>query len=105
MFLVRLTASDYFAYRIKAMERDVMKSALLALLDPEQPPVPHGVIDSTLDIVESWLTRRMLVRATTKSYNQVAAEIVGIIRQASSNLIDQKLRSYLTLVQDEFCLS
>ena len=25
-----------FAYRIKAMESDVMKSALLALLDPEQ---------------------------------------------------------------------
>jgi hypothetical protein len=38
----------------------------------------------------------MLVRATTKSYTQVAAEIVGIIRQASPSLIDQKLRSYLT---------
>ena len=85
-----------FAYRIKAMESDVMKSVLLALLDPEQPPVPPGVIDSTLDVIESWLTRRMLVRATTKSYTQVASEIVGIIRQASSNLIDQKLRSYLT---------
>jgi len=37
----------------------------------------------------------MLVRATTKSYNQVAAEIVGIIRQTSPALIDQSLRSYL----------
>jgi hypothetical protein len=85
-----------FAYRIKAMESDVMKSALLALLDPEQPGVPPSIIESTLDAVESWLTRRMLVRATTKSYPQVAAELVAIIRQAAPDLIDQKVRSYLT---------
>ena len=84
-----------FAYRIKAMESDVMKSALLALLDDERPPVPPTVIDSTLDVIESWLTRRMLVRATSQTYNQVAAEIVNIIRQASPGLIDQSLRSYL----------
>jgi hypothetical protein len=85
-----------FAYRIKAMESDVMKSALLALLDPEQPAVAPGIIESALDAVESWLTRRMLVRATTKSYTQVAAELVATIRQAAPNLIDQKVRSYLT---------
>jgi len=85
-----------FAYRIKAMESDVMKSALLALLDPEQPAVPPSIIEATLETVESWLTRRMLVRATTKSYTQVAAELVAIIRQAVPNLIDQKVRSYLT---------
>ena len=78
------------------MESDVMKSALLALLDPEQPAVAAGIIESTLDAVESWLTRRMLVRATTKSYTQVAAELVATIRQAPPNLIDQKVRSYLT---------
>ena len=85
-----------FAYRIKAMESDVMKSAVLALLDPEQPAVPPSIIEATLEIVESWLTRRMLVRATTKSYTQVAAELVAVIRQAIPNLIDQKVRSYLT---------
>ncbi len=85
-----------FGYRIKAMEIDVMKSALLALLNPEQPAVSPGIIESTLDAIESWLTRRMLVRATTKSYTQVAAELVAIIRQAVPNIIDQKVRSYLT---------
>jgi hypothetical protein len=84
-----------FAYRIKAMESDVMKSALLALLDDERPPVAPAVIDSTLDVIESWLTRRMLVRATTQSYNQVAAEMVSRIRQAAPNLIDQSVRSYM----------
>jgi hypothetical protein len=73
-----------------------MKSALLALLDPEQPAVVPGIIESTLDAVESWLTRRMLIRATTKSYTQVAAELVATIRQAAPDVIDQKVRSYLT---------
>jgi hypothetical protein len=84
-----------FGYRIKAMESDVMKSVLLALLDQERPAIPGTIVDSTLDIIESWLTRRMLVRATTKGYNQVAAEMVGIIRQTETNRIDQALRSYL----------
>jgi hypothetical protein len=33
--------------RIKAMESDVMKSVLLALLDDEHPPVPPMVVKST----------------------------------------------------------
>ncbi len=70
-----------FAYRMKAMESDLMKSVLLALLDSERPPVPAAVVAATLDIIESWLTRRMLVRATSKSNNQSAAEIVRIIRE------------------------
>ena len=86
---------ELFAYRIDAMESDVMKSVLLALLDDEGPSVPKAVIESTLGLIESWLTRRMLVRATTKAYNQVAAEFVGIIRQTTPEQIDQSLRSYL----------
>lgn len=84
-----------FAYRIKAMESDVMKSVLLALLDEERTPVPTPVLYSTLDALESWLTRRMLVRAPTKTYNQVAAEIVQIIQQTSPDALDQAVRSYL----------
>ena len=83
-----------FAYRIKAMESDVMKSVLLTLLDDQRPPVPTSTLNSTLDIIESWLTRRMIIRATTKSYNQVAAEIVAIIRQTPAESLDQSIRSY-----------
>ena len=44
------TGSGLFAYRIKAMESDVMKSVLLALLDDQRRPVPTGTLNSTLDI-------------------------------------------------------
>ncbi len=83
-----------FAYRINAMESDVMKSVLLTILDEDRLRVPDAVLNATIDIIESWLTRRMLVRATTKAYNQVAAETVGIIRQTPLNSLDQALRSY-----------
>ena len=72
-----------------------MKSVLLALLDEERAAVPEAVIDSTLDVIESWLTRRMLVRATSKSYNQTAAELVGIVRQSDPGSVDSAVRSYL----------
>ncbi|MEO8629294.1 MAG: DUF1524 domain-containing protein [Betaproteobacteria bacterium] len=85
-----------FAYRIKSMESDVMKSVLLALLDSERPPLPDAVVTSVLELIESWLTRRMLVRASTKNYSPVAAEIVGIIRQTPASNLDSLLRSYLT---------
>ena len=91
----RIDRIGLFAYRIKAMQSDVMKSVLLTLLDPERPATPPAVINATLDVIESWLTRRMLVRATTKSYTQVAAELVNVIRQASVDQIDQSIRSYL----------
>ena len=91
----RIDRIGLFAYRIKAMQSDVMKSVLLTLLDPERPATPPAVINATLDVIESWLTRRMLVRATTKSYTQVAAELVNVIRQTSVDQIDQSVRSYL----------
>ena len=84
-----------FSYRIKAMQSDVMKSVLLVLLDKEKGEIPAAIIEATLEIIESWLTRRMLVRATSKSYSQVAAEMVGIIRQSRSDIIDQSIRAYL----------
>ena len=91
----RIDRIGLFAYRIKAMQSDVMKSVLLALLDPERPATPPAVINAALDVIESWLTCRMLVRATTKSYTQVVAELVNVVRQASVDQIDQAVRSYL----------
>ena len=37
----------------------------------------------------------MFVRATSKSYNQIAAELVGIVRQSDLGSIDSAVRSYL----------
>ena len=46
--------------------------------------MPETEIEAALDVLESWLTRRMLVRATSKSYNKIMAEVVTAIRQDES---------------------
>ena len=84
-----------FSYRIAAMESDVMRSVLLALLDDTRGKIPTAVVDAALASIESWLTRRMLIRASTKNYNQVAAELVSVIRQADANRVDQSVQSFL----------
>ncbi len=61
-----------FAYRTGTLDSDVFKSVVLVLLDPEQPALPVGELHRALETIESWLVRRMLVRATTNSYGKLA---------------------------------
>ena len=71
-----------FAYRTSMLESEVFKPVVLLLLDPEEAVVPTPQLHKALDVLESWLVRRMLVRATTNAYNQVAAELVTEVRRS-----------------------
>jgi hypothetical protein len=77
------------------LESEVIKPLVLCLLDPEQPPVPEGQLVKALDVVESWMVRRMLVRATTKNYNQVVAELVAQARASDRASVGNVIESYL----------
>src|SRR5207253_3915179 len=72
-----------FVYRTGVLESEVIKPLLLWLLDPEQPPVPENQFVKALDVIESWMVRRMLVRATTKNYNKIVAELITLLRTSS----------------------
>jgi len=65
-----------FAYRTSVLESEVIKPLLLYLRDPEQPQISDDQFIKALCTVESWMLRRMLVRATTKSYTQVVADLI-----------------------------
>lgn len=65
-----------FAYRTAVLESEVVKPVVIAILDPSLPQVPSDQIRRGLDALESWLVRRMLVRANTKAYNQIVAELI-----------------------------
>src|SRR4051812_23144967 len=75
-----------FAYRTNTLESEVFKPLILLLLDPEQPPVPDEQLRKALDALESWLVRRMLVRATTNSYTQVSAELINQVLKTPREL-------------------
>jgi Protein of unknown function DUF262/Protein of unknown function (DUF1524)/Restriction Enzyme Adenine Methylase Associated len=84
-----------FAYRTGVMESEVVKPLMLFLLDPDETAIPDEQIAKAIDVMESWLVRRMLVRATTKSYTQVFAELITHVRksgrQAAGDVIEERL--------------
>jgi hypothetical protein len=84
-----------FGYRTGVLESEVIKPLVLYLVDPEEPPIPEAQLTKALDVVESWMVRRMLVRATTKNYNQVVAELVKLIRESDRSTAGDAIERYL----------
>jgi len=74
-----------FAYRTSTLESEVFKPVILWLLDPERDPILESQVNKTLDVIESWLVRRMLVRAQTKGYGQTASELITHLRKGDRN--------------------
>jgi hypothetical protein len=90
-----------FAYRAKTLESEVVKPVLLALLDHKSGSLPAEEVERSLDVLESWLARRMLIRATAKSYNKVMPEVVSIIRNAVPGQVAASLKQYFASQRSE----
>jgi hypothetical protein len=84
-----------FGYRTGVLESEVIKPLVLCLLDPEEPPVPEHQLAKALDAVESWMVRRMLVRATTKSYSQLVADLVARVHESDRAAVGDIIEAYL----------
>lgn len=84
-----------FGYRTGVLESEVIKPLVLWLLHPEQPAIPDAQFIKALEVIESWMVRRMLVRATTKNYNQVVAELVALLRKSDRSKADDVIQTYL----------
>jgi hypothetical protein len=83
-----------FGYRTGVLESEVIKPLVLCLFDPEESPIPEAQLVKALDVVESWMVRRMLVRATTKNYNQVVAELIAQVRRSDRTTAGDAIESY-----------
>lgn len=84
-----------FGYRTGAMESEVIKPVILHLLDPERPAIPKEQLSKALLALESWMVRRMLVRATTKGYNQLIAELISHLSSQNRNSIGNAVELFL----------
>jgi hypothetical protein len=84
-----------FAYRTGSLESEVFKPLVLWLLDPEQPPLEEAQFRKSLEVVESWLVRRMLVRASTNSYAQIAAELITELRKTDRARAGDTIEGFL----------
>jgi hypothetical protein len=83
-----------FAYRTSVLESEAIKPLLLFLLDPEGPALPEEELNATLEVVESWLVRRMFVRATTKGYSQIIPELIKKLRAYGGTDVASWVREY-----------
>lgn len=84
-----------FGYRTSVLESEVVKPLVLFLLDPEQPRIPEAQLARAFDVIESWMVRRMLVRATTKAYNQVVAEVIALLGKSDRTVAGDELEVFL----------
>ena len=84
-----------FAYRTGVMESEVVKPLVLFLLDPDEAAIPDDQLTKALEVVESWLVRRMLVRASSKSYTQVFAELIAQVRKSGRQLAGDVIEHHL----------
>ena len=73
-----------FAYRLRVMELDVIRPLIIALTDPDEVEIPKETLDKCFAVIESWLVRRLLVRATTKSYNKIIPDVILGLKQNRS---------------------
>jgi len=83
-----------FGYRTTVLESEVIKPLVLCLLDPDAPAIPYDQLTKALDVLESWMVRRMLVRATTKSYTQVVSELVSLVRAGGRDDVGDRLEAF-----------
>jgi hypothetical protein len=85
-----------FAYRVEAMQTDIVKPLLMAILDPDRPdPVPQEVVEQIVNDLESWLVRRMLVRVTNKNYNRTMADLIKLTHVTPATELATAIHEFL----------
>ncbi|MGJ4911489.1 GmrSD restriction endonuclease domain-containing protein [Bradyrhizobium sp. HKCCYLS2033] len=87
---------DLFAYRTSVLESEVVKPLVICLFDADQAAIPEDQLLKCLNVVESWMVRRMLVRATTKSYSQAISEMISRLSSSDRIQAGDIIESYLT---------
>jgi len=87
---------ERFVYRIQALDTETVKPLLLSLIDPSLPEVPQEQLFKTLSVLESWLTRRAIIKATGKAYNRVLPQLIvsvqGEGRESAGDVIEHFFR-------------
>jgi len=89
-----LDVEGLFSYRLSTLESEVFKPVMLVLTDPDDDPIPADQLAKAYAVLESWLVRRTLVRATTKSYTQIASELVRFLHKEGRTRAGDDLEAF-----------
>lgn len=77
--LEKYTPEETFIYRWDVMQAGVFTPVLLLLFGAGEARLPRERLLRALQIIESYLVRRMVCRLTTKDYNHLVRDLLGAI--------------------------
>ena len=78
-----------FIYRTNVMDTSVVRPLLLELFDPRKAPVSEDQTLKFINVIESWLVRRLLARATSKGYNRIFVDALVEMKRDRANCGDR----------------
>ncbi len=84
-----------FLYRWDAMEAQVITPLLLWLFAHDETELPREQLRLALSSIESFLVRRMVVRLTTKNYNQLFLSLLAAARDGETNAAGTRISEFL----------
>lgn len=86
---------ELFSYRIKTLDSEIARPLIIWLGEPEQAGVPPSDVARVLEITESWLVRRALVKTPTQGVNRLIIDMIRHLRDQSQDALPEALEDFL----------
>lgn len=90
----QLNRFELAVYRMKASGIELLKPLVIWLHDPRRP-VPLAVAAEVVDIAESWIVRRQLLRLPGSDLGRIVAELIRAYRDVPAADLAYRVRTHL----------
>jgi len=90
-----LSPMAHFIYRTQAMKVDSATPVLIAMIGHKQGLPDDLTLRATLNVLESWLVRRMLLKRSTKNYPGLMVKLVKLVNEVDPQALPVTLESML----------
>lgn len=96
-----LTPLAHFIYRTQAMRVDSANPVLMAMIGHRNGLPEDAVLKRSLNILESWLVRRMLLRLSTKSYPELMVRLSKLVHDTEPAALPLALEAALCDLRED----
>ncbi|MBI4939660.1 MAG: DUF4357 domain-containing protein [Actinobacteria bacterium] len=96
----QLGTVELHVYRTDAADTQVLKPWLLWLTRPGSP-FSAGTVDGAVQLAESWLMRRLLLRLPSADHGRVVADLIRVHSDAGDDDLGARVESYLARLHSE----
>ena len=96
-----LTPLAHFIYRTQAMRVDSANPVLIAMIGHRQGLPEDSTLKKSLNILESWLVRRMLLRLSTKNYPELMVRLAKLVHETDPEALPEQLEITLSAQRED----